>query len=155
MKERDVSDNDWSQRFTRRSTNTTKNRGTEERVVRGSSGSPNARGHRDERSYDGNRPPAEAAGQRYPDEVCETQDQDRHANEVDDCRQRRVEVFHVVRYLGSQRQRTNAVVEGAKRHGTHSEPFPRSTPVQRIIGVIGGLWHKRVLSCMLQVYVCD
>lgn len=85
VEERDVSDNDRSKSFTRRSTDTAEDRGTEERVVCGCFGSPDARGHRDDCGYDGNRASAEAAGERDPDEVREAQDQDGYANEVDDC----------------------------------------------------------------------
>lgn len=155
MQKRDISDNDRAWSFTGRSTNTTKDRGAEERIVRGRSGSPNARSHGDDRGYDCDWSSAQATRQWHPDEVREPQDQDGHANEIYNSRQRRIKVLHVVRYLRSQRQRPDAIVEGAKRHGAHGEPLPRSTPVQRVVGIIRGLWHKSMLPCMLQVNIGD
>jgi len=102
VKERNVRHNNGPKRLSRRRTNPAKNSRSQERVVRRRSGAPDARSRGDQRGDDGDRPSTQTSRKRDPDEVCETEDEDGHADEVDDFGESRVEGLHVVWDLGGE-----------------------------------------------------
>jgi hypothetical protein len=68
-------------------------------------------------------------GQRDPEQIAESENQDRHAGELDHVRQGAVEVLDVVAEHGRQREGAEALAEAAVEGVGDGEDFPRCVPV--------------------------
>jgi hypothetical protein len=77
----------------------------------------------------------------------------REAYELNNIWERPLELLDVIWYLRGSRKRADACCERNKYYRRHDGTFPRCTPVKRVIGRCGRLWHEDVIAPMLEMNI--